>query len=86
MSEAIRAFGDSAEAFGDSAGRAGRRVADLVVALQVDPASVARLEEGLEAIRDRAIAFDHARICAGLIWPYRRPLATHWRLSAREAE
>lgn len=77
MSEAIRAFGDSAEAFGDSAGRAGRRVADLVVALQVDPASVARL---------RAIAFDRARICAGLIWPYRRPLATHWRLSAREAE
>ena len=38
-------------------------------------------QDELEAIRDRAIAFEHARICAGLVWPYWRPFVARQRLT-----
>ncbi len=50
------------------------KVSDLTINLCLDLekwTKWAALEERLEAVRDRAIAFEHARICAGLVWPYR---------------
>jgi hypothetical protein len=77
MSDAFREFGES---LSSAVSNAASAMAALVLAQRH-----ADLQDGLELIRDRAIAFEHARICAGLVWPYRMTAPTEWLDRAKKA-